>query len=163
MVILSSVYREFALRDQASFSITLSIDSRLEQIRLVRAAMSGVLGHLGVVESDIYDLELAVTEVINNSLEHGYRGATDKQIEVRLEVCGADVRIESSDSGPPFPEAERHRLEGELQPLEDPSEDWPMRGHGLQIVRQIVDLIELRSEPGRNCMVLEKHVRLREE
>jgi serine/threonine-protein kinase RsbW len=162
MVILSSVYREFALQDQANFSITLSIDSRLEQIRLVRAAMSGVLAHLGVVESDVYDLELAATEIINNSLEHGYQGATDKQVEVHLEVSGAEVRIDLSDSGPPFPEAEMYRLQGEPAPLEDASEDWPMRGHGLQIVRQIVDSIALHSEPGGNRITLLKHVRLRE-
>jgi anti-sigma regulatory factor (Ser/Thr protein kinase) len=159
----SPVYREFVLHDQTAYSITLCIDSRLEQIRLVRAAMSGVLGHLGVVESDIYDLELAVTEIINNALEHGYGGATDQQMEIRLEVKGSSVRIDLTDHAPPFPEREMYRLLGEAQPLEEASEEWPMRGHGLQIVRQIVDSITLNSGMRGNCMTLKKLVRLLEQ
>jgi anti-sigma regulatory factor (Ser/Thr protein kinase) len=151
------------LQDQASFSITLSIDSRLDQIRLLRAALSGVLGHLQVAEADIYDLELAVTEVINNSLEHGYHGATDQRVEIRLEVCGSEVQIEAIDHAPPFPEEELYRLEEDAPSLEDATEEWPMRGHGLQIVRQIVDSIDLHSDADGNCFTLRKHVRLAEE
>jgi len=152
--------RRWALSDRANFSITLCIESRLDQIRLVRAALTGVFGHLGVVESDIYSLGLAVTEIINNSFEHGYKGAEDKQIEVRIEVSGPEIQIDLIDYAPPFPEEERYRLVEDLVPLEDPSEEWTMRGHGLQIVRQIVDSITLTSESGRNCMTLRKQVGL---
>ncbi len=150
--------RESALSDRGHFSITLHIESRLDQIRLVRAALSGMLSHLGVVESDIDSLGLAVTEIINNSLEHGYKGAQDKSIEARVQVSGTDVQIDLIDYAPPFPEEHRYRLTDELLPLEDPSEEWPMRGHGLQIVRQIVDSVTLISESGQNCITLKKHV-----
>jgi anti-sigma regulatory factor (Ser/Thr protein kinase) len=156
-------YRENVLPDQTTFCITLGVESRLDHIRLVRAAMFGVLSHLSVAESDIHSLELAVTEIVNNSFEHGYKGADDKHIEVRLAVNGTEVQIDVSDDAPPFPKDQIYRLIDEPLPMEDPSENWPMRGHGLQIVRQIVDSISLTSEMGRNCITLKKHVDLEED
>jgi len=153
-----SLLREFVLQDQAKHSITFCIDSQLTQISLIRAALSGVLNHLGVVESDIFSLELAVTEIINNILEHGYRNATDQPVEVRVLIVDSEVRIELSDSAAPFPKDQLYRLNDPVQALEDPSEDWPMRGHGLQIVRQIVDSIELRTEQNQNHMTITKNV-----
>ncbi|MBS1821263.1 MAG: ATP-binding protein [Acidobacteria bacterium] len=143
-----------------SHSISFCIDSQLNQISLVRAALSGVLSYLGVVESDIFSLELAVTEIINNTLEHGYRGVEDKPIEVKVHVSGSEVQIDLNDKAPPFPESERYRLEGKPALLEEPNEDWPMRGHGLQIVRQIVDSIALTSDQHHNRMTIRKHVAL---
>lgn len=155
-----SLLRESVLQDQATYSITFSINSQLNQISLIRAALSGVLNHLGVVESDIFSLELAVTEIINNTLEHGYGGAADNPIEVQVKVNGTDVQIELSDSAPPFPEDQLYRIKGSPEPLEEASEDWAMRGHGLQIVRQIVDSIDLRSDQQRNYMTIKKQVGL---
>jgi anti-sigma regulatory factor (Ser/Thr protein kinase) len=161
-MILISMLRESVLPDQTEYSISFCIDSQLHQISLVRAALSGALKHLGVVESDIFSLELAVTEIINNTLEHGYRGSTDKPIEVRLKVTGTEVQIDLSDNAPPFPEDQLYRLTEDPKPLEDPSEDWPMRGHGLQIVRQVVDSIALTSDHHRNYMTIRKHVGLQD-
>jgi anti-sigma regulatory factor (Ser/Thr protein kinase) len=159
-MITISLLGESVLQDQASYSISFSIDSQLNQISLIRAALAGVLSHLGVVESDIFSLELAVTEIINNTLEHGYGGATDKPIEVKVRVSGADVQIELCDNAPPFPPDQLYRLTGESKPLDDPSEEWPMRGHGLQIVRQIVDSIAFTSDRERNHLTIRKHVAL---
>jgi anti-sigma regulatory factor (Ser/Thr protein kinase) len=157
-----SLPRESVLQDQTNYSISFYIESQLNQISLVRAALSGVLSHLGVVESDIFSLELAVTEIINNTLEHGYGGATDKPIEVEVRVTGADVEIDLSDNAPPFPKDQFYRLVGDPKPLEDPSEEWPTRGHGLQIVRQIVDSIALTSDQNRNHFTIRKHVALQD-
>lgn len=148
------------MHDQAKHSITFCIDSQLNQISLIRAALSGVLNHLGVVESDIFSLELAVTEIINNILEHGYQGITDQPVEVRVLIIDNEVQIELCDNAPPFPAEQLYRLNEAQQPIEDPSEEWPMRGHGLQIVRQIVDSITLRTEENRNYMTIIKHVAL---
>ncbi|MBS1799362.1 MAG: ATP-binding protein [Acidobacteria bacterium] len=159
-MITISLIRESVLQDQTNYSISFSIDSQLNQISLVRAALSGVLKHLGVVETDIFSLELAVTEIINNTLEHGYHGATDRPIEVKVKVTGSEVQIDLSDNAPPFPKDQLYRLAGNPAPLDDPNEDWPMRGHGLQIVRQIVDSIDLTSDYQRNHMTIRKHVGL---
>ena len=146
--------------DEATLTIALEIESRLDQVRLIRAAMSGALSHLGVVEADILALELAVTEIVNNAVEHGYAGADDQPIKVRIQLSGSTVQIEVIDHARPFPEKERHRLMGEADPLEDADEEWAPRGHGLQIVRQIVDSIALESNETRNILRIRKNVTL---
>jgi anti-sigma regulatory factor (Ser/Thr protein kinase) len=143
---------------KADFALTLGIKSRLDQIRLVRAAIGGVLSHLDVAGPDIDALGLAVTEILNNAMEHGYQGDEQQDIEVRMYIHPSEVEIDIVDNARPFPEAERYRLNGDLVLPEDPSEDWAMRGHGLQIVRQLVDSIQLEFVDGRNCMKLKKRV-----
>ena len=146
--------------EAAKSSITLCIPSRLDQVQLVRAALSGVLSHLEVDEADIHALQLAVSELINNCFEHGYKGAEDHQIEVKLEVCNSDVEIVLVDDAPQFPEDQRSRLVGPPVPFEESDEQWAPRGHGLQIVSQIVDSITLTVHAGGNCITLKKRVSL---
>lgn len=146
--------------DGAGFSITLRIGSRLDQIRMVRAAFSGVLHHLEVQEFDVHLLDIAVAEILNNRLEHAYKGNEHEQIEVRIQVHGSDVQVDILDHAPPFPEEEQYRLDSAADNLEDPSEEWPMRGHGLQIVRRIVDSIAFSTQDNCNCITLKKTVTL---
>jgi serine/threonine-protein kinase RsbW len=153
-----STTTESASPGKPDFSLTLGIQSRLDQIRLVRAAIAGALSHLDVSEPDIHAFGLAVTEILNNAMEHGYQGDEQQQIEVRLQIHASEIEVDIIDTAPPFPEAERYRLAGELVSPEDPSEQWAMRGHGLQIVRQLVDSIELEIVDGHNRMRLKKRV-----
>jgi anti-sigma regulatory factor (Ser/Thr protein kinase) len=144
-------------------AISLTIESRLDQVRLIRAAMAGVLDHMRVIEADILSLELAVTEIVNNAVEHGYDGAENEQIKVQIEVRGSVVQVEIIDHARPFPESERYRLMDDLRPLEEPDEDWSPRGHGLQIVRQIVDSIVLERGATQNVLTFCKNVAIRTE
>ncbi|MDE1175192.1 MAG: ATP-binding protein [Edaphobacter sp.] len=146
------------MQDQERYSISFRIESSLDQISLVRAAMSGVFHHLGVIEADIFSLELAVSEIINNIIEHGYGGALDHAIDVQVTIAGSLIEIKLKDNATPFPEDQLHRLQGDPPILEESTEDWPMRGHGLQIVRQIVDTLDIRSDEQGNCMKLTKQV-----
>ncbi len=150
------------MREQAAFSITVRIESRLDQVRLIRAALSGVLNHLEVEEDDIHSLELAVAELVNNSFEHGYKGAEDKHINVTLHLRGAEVEICVCDDAPAFPEDQRYRLLDEPRSFKDTEEEWTIRGHGLRIVRELVDSISLTTDATGNCFALKKHVGLRE-
>ena len=150
------------MADEVNGAIRLAIQSRLEHVRLIRAALFGVLDHLRVVEADIHALELAVTEIVNNSVEHGYAGSEHEQVKVLIEIHGANVRIEVIDNGQAFPEEQLHRLTAEMEPLDDPDDQWAMRGHGLQIVRQIVDTIDIKCDQGENVLTFSKSVAFRE-
>ncbi len=153
----------FTLSGEGKLAISLEIESRLDQVRLIRAAIAGILDHVRVVEADILSLELAVTEIVNNSVEHGYAGAEHEQIKVHIEVCGSVVRVVIVDHAKPFPEGERYRIVEDPAPLKDPNEEWSARGHGLQLVRQIVDSLVLESGATQNVLTLSKNVAIRPE
>jgi len=99
---------------------------------------------------------------VNNAVEHGYAGAQDQQIKVRVEVRGSLVEVVVTDHAKPFPESERYRLVQDLDPVEEADEDWSPRGHGLQIVRQIVDSLSLECNANENTLTLQKTVALRD-
>jgi len=153
--------RGLDLSKENKVAITFEIQSRLDQVRLIRAAMSGVLGHLTVVEADIQALELAVTEVVNNCVEHCYGGSEDGQIKVQINFHDSEVQVDVIDHAPPFPEEQRFRLLEEAIEMEEPTDEWSLRGHGLQIVRQIVDSIALKCDDAQNILTLSKNVALR--
>lgn len=138
--------------------LSIAIPSRLDHIRLVRAAFAGVLTHIGVVEQDVNLLGIAVAEVFNNSIQHGYREQPDRDVQMTLWASSSRVRIQISDHASSFPESEAYRLSGTPLPMEQLNDQWTTRGHGLQIVRQIVDSITLRSEKSGNSITFEKRV-----
>ena len=138
--------------------LTLTIPGRLDRIRVLRAALAGVFENYQVSATDNHLLGIAVAEIVNNAIEHGYHGDSEQDIEVRLQLSEVEVQIEILDQAPAFPKSELHRLQGKPVPLEDPAQGWTQRGHGLQIVRKIVDSISLCSEKGRNCVTLRKHI-----
>jgi anti-sigma regulatory factor (Ser/Thr protein kinase) len=146
--------------------ITFEIESRLDQVRLIRAGLNGVLEHLRVTEPDIMSLELAVTEVVNNCVEHAYSGTETERVKVKVEVRGKLVRVDVIDNAPAFPAEERHRLQEALADPNDFNEKdqaWPVRGRGLWIVKQIVDSIALKFENRQNTMTLLKNVVIHED
>ena len=149
--------------EDAKIAIALEIQSRLDQVRLIRAAVVGILEHLRVIEQDILVLELAVSELVNNSVEHGYAGAQGEQVRVQITVIGSIVQVQIIDHAAPFPVAQRYRLLQNPVPLEDPDEEWTSRGHGIQIVRQIVDSITLDCDDATNVLTFTKRVTLRED
>jgi serine/threonine-protein kinase RsbW len=138
--------------------LTLTIPGRLDRIVVLRAALAGVFDHYEVSVTDNHLLGIAVAEIVNNAIEHGYQGDSEHDIEVRLQLSKEEVQIEIFDEAPEFPKSELHRIHGKPEPLEDPALGWTQRGHGLQIVRKIVDSISLGSERGRNCITLRKHI-----
>jgi anti-sigma regulatory factor (Ser/Thr protein kinase) len=99
-----------------------------------------------------------VTEIVNNCLEHGYRGAENQHVEVQIGVLDTQVQVDVIDQAPPFPETERYRLRDKSTPVEESDEEWEIRGHGLQIVQQIVDFIMLESSDGHNVLTFRKDV-----
>jgi anti-sigma regulatory factor (Ser/Thr protein kinase) len=64
------------------------------------------------------DVLIAACEACANAIEHGYRGAREGIVRVRLEVSGADLRVTVSDRGEWRPP--RH---------------VPDRGYGLKLIR----------------------------
>ena len=143
------------------FAISFQIVTRLDHIRLVRAALCGVLSHLQVAEADSALLAVAVAEILTNAIEHGWMGEETHDLQVRLKMVGTAIEISIEDDGPPAPAAELMGAEAFQNQIEEPTDQWPQRGHGLQIVHSIVDSVATRREQGRNYVLLRKAVALR--
>jgi anti-sigma regulatory factor (Ser/Thr protein kinase) len=113
--------------------------------RLCRTAME----ELGVVAGDIDDVTLALTEACANVVRHAASGGTEYRVEITIGVASCEMTV--TDSGGGFEDA------GRQTPL---SQDLEMeRGRGLPLMRALVDVAELRSQPASGTVVrLVKHL-----
>ena len=120
-------------------SVSLQLIAGLDQLAAIRDFVQQEADRLGVDQSAIDDLLLAVTEVVTNSIEHGY----DEQpgpITIEIGANADSVLVSVSDRAPPYDP----RL-GPLPDLSVPPQLRPPGGLGLYLIRSITD--ELRYDP----------------
>jgi serine/threonine-protein kinase RsbW len=142
------------------FSITNQITSRLDHVWLARAALTGILHHIEVSETEIPLLQVAISEVINNIIEHSYHEEPGHSVQIKVNIEGPYLEIDILDDAAPLAPQEIQRMMEYENTLEDPDENWSLRGHGLQIVRKIVDSMEVGRKHDRNCITLKKRLSL---
>lgn len=105
-------------------------------------------GKLGLAEEHIAALDLCITELVSNVVDHSYR---EQPGEIRLEL----------DLGPPEAAILTVIDEGpEFDPLSVPPppmpaslEDAPIGGLGIHLVRSSADACEYRRQQGRNVFI----------
>ncbi|BAT52453.1 Putative Anti-Sigma regulatory factor [Nostoc sp. NIES-3756] len=110
------------------------------------------LAQLGWTETQLYRLNLALAEGFTNAVRHAHRTLppeTTIEIEVSLWINKIELRI--WDHGKPFdPNAIAEPEPGTLQ----------VGGYGWFLLRRLTDRVEYeRSEDGRNCLVIVKHLK----
>jgi anti-sigma regulatory factor (Ser/Thr protein kinase) len=134
--------------------------SRTVELRFPAVARYLVLARLGVTglgavarldESTLADLKLAVTEACANAVRHAYADDDpgDVRLRMKLEDDGSLV-VEVSDEGGGFDITGVRRW--------DPS-SMRESGMGFEIMRSIVDDVEIESAPSSGTVVrLRKHL-----
>ncbi len=121
--------------------IELSIPAQSEWVRVARLTVAGVAARQGFSIEAVEDIKVAVSEAINNAIQHG--GDEDDEemsmVAIVLEPRADGLWIVVSDQG---------RLEGEL-PVRTPSPEdgLPEGGMGLLLIRSLMDRVELQSGP----------------
>ncbi len=132
--------------------LSLSFKPCFDRVDDVRAAVrEACADHFHLPESDpnITDFCQAVTELMNNAVEHS--GA--RSIRADLHFSGRETAFVLTTDGPPFDPTRKAEL-----PEPDASGDWPQGGYGLGIVQRLVDGIEHEYRAGRNRVTLKKTI-----
>ena len=125
------------------FSVRLPTDA--QSVPLVRGLLRQALTYLGVAETGIQEIVLALTEACANVVQHaGEHEEYQVDIAIDDEVCRISV-VDDGDGFDPVATA----LEQERSPL-DP-------GRGLLLMRALVDRLDfVQDADGRHRVTLEK-------
>jgi len=125
--------------------IELKIPASSEWVRVARLTVAGVASRLPFGIDAVEDIKLAVTEAINNAIQH----APISQGQSALVTIGIEIKPEGlwvlvSDEG---------RIEAEI-PVQDSiprlnEHDLPEGGLGLILIRTLMD--EVSHEGGNDC------------
>lgn len=126
-----------------SFSVRLPVDA--QSVPLARGLLRQALEHLGVAQTGIEELVLALTEACANVVQHaGEHDDYQLDVEIDDELC----RIVVLDHGEGF------------DPTATPTPASPLDGgRGLILMRALVDRLQFRNtEDGRHAVFLEKRL-----
>lgn len=99
------------------------------------------------------DIVIAVSEALNNIVEHAYAGQSPGPVKVCLYVVGTSAFVEFQDNGHPLPDGEPPVVDG--IDLSGPIETLPEGGFGWFLIRKLVRSLRYERLEGRNRLVLE--------
>ena len=127
------------------FSVRLPTDA--QSVPLVRGLLRQALTYLGVAETGIQEIVLALTEACANVVQHA---GEHEEYQVDIAIDDQICRISVVDDGDGF-DPEATAIEQERSPLEP--------GRGLLLMRELVDRLDfVQDEDGRHRVTLEKRL-----
>ena len=134
--------------------IAVELKNQLSEIeRLARIVDD--FGRRHQIEAQIiYNMKLALDEILTNIISYAYDDAREHIIVVRLSLDQEKWTVEVEDDGRPFnplnaPEPDTKQLLGER----------PIGGLGIHLVRKLIDELEYRRLNDRNILVMRLKVK----
>ena len=120
--------------------------------RIVRASADELGQAIGLPPERVEDLKLAVSEAVNNAIDHGNRREAAKLVEVifALDPDKLEVRIRDEGEG-----TDTDRVDFSRKIVEEQNLDSGMhRGFGMYLISALVDDYEISSSQHGTVMTL---------
>jgi anti-sigma regulatory factor (Ser/Thr protein kinase) len=118
----------------------LLLDSRIEEIARAREWLKELTSAEGVLDNEVSDLGLAMSEACANIIEHAYRGQPNNPIRLRLTIDETSLVLTIHDRG------EKFDLESYVPPeLGEPRES----GYGVYFVLSLMDKVHYDTSAER--------------
>ena len=131
--------------------MTIHLLNRLSEIdRLSRLAEAFGKGHQ--LPADLmYQVTLALDEVVTNIIKYGYDAPGDHIIVTTLALDGDVLLTQVEDDGHAF-----NPLEAPPPDIDASLHERPIGGLGIHLIRSLMDSLEYRRENGRNVLIMRK-------
>ncbi|HEX6292655.1 MAG TPA: ATP-binding protein [Herpetosiphonaceae bacterium] len=130
--------------------VTLSIPSDPAFERVVRASAAELGDTLGFDPERIEDLKLAVSEAVNNAIDHGSKRQSHLPVDVSFSVNGDHLEVRVTDHGGGV-----ERIDWSRRVVEEDNLDAGMlRGFGMYLISSLVDQCEVTSTAEGTVMTL---------
>ena len=130
--------------------VTLSIPSDPAFERVVRASAAELGDTFGFEPDRIEDLKLAVSEAVNNAIDHGSKRQAHMPIDVSFSVNGEHLEVRVTDHGTGV-----DRIDWSRRVVEEENLDAGMlRGFGMYLISALVDQYEVTSSAEGTVMTL---------
>jgi len=134
-------------------SLVFSFPSQTSWLALVRDLTKRMAELGGFDEPTAEQIALAVDEATTNVIEHAYRGADDREVELRYEHRGRELRVDVVDSGAMVDPRTMPRVD-----LERYRRERRTGGLGVHLMGKIMDSVTFRRSARRNvcCLIKRK-------
>ena len=144
---------------EAMKKITLSIESRYDNVSLVSAAVHKLSSLIPFSQTDTYATELCVTEAVVNSIKHAYQDEPEHTVAVIFCLQETELVIEVQDTGKSMDPAllELKRAAALNIDMVD-TDSIPESGRGLAIIQNYMDEVYYRVEESGNLLTMKKNI-----
>lgn len=120
-----------------------------------RSGVSKVVAELrilGVPSSRVDEVQIALTEAVNNVVEHAYAGAVPGEVMIQGKLLAEQLWISITDAGVPYPTGALPA--GLPADIDVPTEDLPEGGFGWFLIRELASQVQYERNNGSNNLSL---------
>lgn len=129
----------------------LELANRVEEFRKVNPWLEEIWRENELPEEWMFDVEVALEELIANTISYGYKEEAEEgeviRVEFRLRKRGVEVEV--IDHAAPFDPTQAPPPD-----LESPLADRPIGGLGIHMVRELMDHVEYHRRNDHNHVLL---------
>lgn len=132
---------------------TIVVRNRLGELERMTAAIETFAKNAGMASKAIFELTLAVNEIVTNIISYAYDDRREHQIVIRLALQPGEVTVEVEDDGQPF-----DPLRVPEPAVDAPLAERPVGGLGLLLVRKVTDALAYHRCENKNVLALRKRI-----
>jgi anti-sigma regulatory factor (Ser/Thr protein kinase) len=136
-------------------SYTFDLTGDGTEIEPLQHELQDVLRASGVRLKNVYAINLALGEWLENVIQHAFSNNGDNRIRVECIVSPTDVRLNVRDNGKPFDPTQF--------PAEQPKSADIFAPRGLNLIHKLMDTVSYQRADGWNVTEFTKQVRLQED
>ena len=119
--------------------MNLRIPSKMDSLTTVEKLVDDVCMHYKVDNDHYGNMLVAVTEAVNNAINHGNKQDPEKYVDVNFKADGKEMRFKIKDEGPGF----------DFNNIPDPTAPENIEkphGRGVFLMKNLADEVEFQSE-----------------
>ena len=133
--------------------IQLTLRNQLSEIERLANAVMQFGRENKFSDKTIFDINLALEEVVNNIISYAYKDKDEHQITIHMELEDKDLVLKVEDDGLPF-----NPLEVAEPDINKPIEEREPGGLGLFFVRNLTDELDYKRDKDKNIFIMKKKI-----
>lgn len=140
-------------RDVTGFA--MSVQPQLPEIRRCAEAVDDYLSARAISRDVIFQIDLALDELLSNTIQWGYgnKSGADNEIRINIEVIDQSIFISVEDNASAF-----NPLDMPDPDVDASLQDRPIGGLGIYFVRQVMDEVLYERKNNKNILSMRLNV-----
>ncbi len=130
-------------------SFQKAIPNQMDALAGLIEEVDRFLAGSGLSPRAVYAVNLALEEILTNTIKYGYNDDAEHQIQVTIQVDGDQAVLTCVDDGHHF-----DPLQAPEPDLDSPLEEREVGGVGLHLTTAMMDTIEYTRQDGKNVLVM---------
>lgn len=138
------------MSDNSVRTETITFPSDVEYLDKIEKVSTKFTTGIGFNESDVDDISIALTELVNNAIHHGNKNDKSKKVTVIFKFEDNCLSVKISDEGSGF------KLDNINDPLH-PDNIMAESGRGLYLVKALMDSVDFNiNQSGTEIIMYKK-------